>query len=90
MITIRIPSPLRSYTDGQNNILVVGSSVKEVLMDLIVQYPTLKVHMFTDTEELRTFINIYLGDEDIRYLQGIDTPIKNGETLLIIPSIAGG
>ena len=90
MITIRIPSPLRSYTDGQNNILVVGSSVKEVLMDLIVQYPTLKVHMFTDTEELRPFINIYLGDEDIRYLQGIDTPIKNGETLLIIPSIAGG
>ena len=90
MITIRIPSPLRSYTDGQNNILVVGSSVKEVLMDLIVQYPTLKVHMFTDTEELRPFINIFLGDEDIRYLQGIDTPIKNGETLLIIPSIAGG
>ena len=90
MITIRIPSPLRSYTDGQNNILVVGSSVKEVLLDLIVQYPTLKVHMFTDTEELRPFINIYLGDEDIRYLQGIDTPIKNGETLLIIPSIAGG
>ena len=90
MITIRIPSPLRSYTDGQNNILVVGSSVKEVLMDLIVQYPTLKVHMFTDTDELRPFLNIYLGDEDIRYLQGIDTPIKNGETLLIIPSITGG
>jgi molybdopterin converting factor small subunit len=90
MITVRIPTPLRSYTDGQSKILVVGSSVKEVLKDLIVQYPALKVHMFTDTEELRPFINIYLRDEDIRYLQGIDTPIKNGETLLIIPSIAGG
>jgi len=70
MITVRIPTPLRSYTDGQNNILVVGSSVKEVLKDLTVQYPALKVHMFTDNEELRPFINIYLGDEDIRYLQG--------------------
>jgi len=90
MITVRIPTPLRSYTDGQNNILVVGSSVKEVLKDLTVQYPALKVHMFTDNEELRPFINLYLGDEDIRYLQGIDTPIRNGESLLIIPSIAGG
>lgn len=90
MITLRIPTPLRTYTNGQSNVQLNGSIVEEVLKDLVLQFPALKKHLFNDANDLRPFVNLYLEGEDIRALQGIKTPLKSGDTLMIIPSIAGG
>jgi adenylyltransferase/sulfurtransferase len=90
MTTLRIPTPLRPYAEGQSEISVQGLTVGEALNDLVTQYPALKKHLFAETEELRPFVNLFLGDEDVRHLQGVDTPLKDGDKLMIIPSIAGG
>jgi adenylyltransferase/sulfurtransferase len=90
MTTLRIPTPLRPYAEGQSEITVQGLTVGEALNDLVTQYPALKKHLFAETEELRPFVNLFLGDEDVRHLQGVDTPLKDGDKLMIIPSIAGG
>ncbi len=90
MATIRIPTPLRQYTAGQAEIAVGGASVGAILADLTVQYPSLKTHLYTHDGELRAFVNIFLNDEDVRHLQGADTPVKDGDRLMIVPSIAGG
>lgn len=89
MATIRIPTPLRGYAGGQAAVAVNGANVAEVLGDLTRQYPDLRGHLY-DGEQLRSFVNIYLGQEDIRYLQGAATPVASADTLLIVPSIAGG
>jgi molybdopterin converting factor small subunit len=90
MTTLRIPTPLRPYAEGQSEISVQGTNVGEALDDLVTQFPALKKHLFTETNELRPFVNLFLGDEDIRHLQGVKTPLKEGDKLMIIPSIAGG
>ncbi len=90
MITIRIPTPLRPYTGGQTEVHVQGQNVAEALGDLTVQFPELKKHLFKDSGELRAFVNLFLGEEDVRYLDGIETPLKENDKLRIIPSIAGG
>ena len=90
MTTLRIPTPLRPYAEGQSEVSVRGANVGEALDDLITQFPALKKHLFTDTDELRPFVNLFLGDEDVRHLQGVKTPLKEGDKLMIIPSIAGG
>ena len=90
MTTLRIPTPLRPYAEGKSEITVQGLTVGEALNDLVTQYPALKKHLFAETEELRPFVNLFLGDEDVRHLQGVDTPLKDGDKLMIIPSIAGG
>ena len=89
MTQIRIPTPLRPYAGGQSAITVTGSTVGMALNDLTDQYPDLRQHLF-DGPQLRSFVNIYLNQEDVRYLQGAETPLKEADTLLIIPSIAGG
>ena len=90
MTTLRIPTPLRPYAEGQSEVSVQGANVGEALDDLIGQFPGLEKHLFTETEELRPFVNLFLGDEDVRHLQGVNTPLKDGDKLMIIPSIAGG
>ncbi len=90
MTTLRIPTPLRPYAEGQSEISVQGTNVGEALDDLVSQFPSLKKHLFTETAELRPFVNLFLGDEDVRHLQGLDTPLAEGDRLMIIPSIAGG
>ena len=90
MTTLRIPTPLRPYAEGQSEISVQGLTVGEALNDLVTQYPALRKHLFAETNELRPFVNLFLGDEDVRHLQGVDTPLKDGDKLMIIPSIAGG
>ena len=90
MTTLRIPTPLRPYAEGQSEVLVQGANVGEALNDLVAQFPALKKHLFTDADELRPFVNLFLGDEDVRHLQGVETPIQDGDKLMIIPSIAGG
>ncbi|MBC8496570.1 MAG: MoaD/ThiS family protein [Anaerolineales bacterium] len=90
MPTLRIPTPLRPYADGQTEISVEGQNVAEALADLTTRYPELKKHLFSDAGKLRAFVNLFLGEEDVRHLQGVDTPLKEDDKLRIIPSIAGG
>ncbi len=89
MASIRIPTPLRAYTGGASNIDVPGGTVGEALVNLVEQHPDLRLHLFND-DGLRSFVNIFIDDEDIRFLQGLDTEIEAGDQLRIIPSIAGG
>jgi molybdopterin converting factor small subunit len=90
MPILRIPTPLRAYTNGQAEITVNGTNISEALTDLISQYPTIQPHLFSDDGKLRPFVNLFVGDHNIKDLQGVDTPIKDGEKLMLIPSIAGG
>ena len=89
MATIRIPTPLRGSTGGNALVTVTGDNVAEALADLTRQYPELRGHLF-DGDQLRSFVNLYLGQDDIRYLNGQATPVGATDTLLIVPSIAGG
>ncbi len=88
--TILIPTPLRSYTGNQESLELEGNTVGEVLKNLAQQYGDLKKHLFDEEGKLRNFVNIYVNDEDIRYLNHEDTPIKDKDTISIVPSIAGG
>ncbi len=89
MATIRIPTPLRPYSGGNSAVTVNGGTVGEALDNLTQQHPQLRNHLF-DGEELRSFVNVYLNKEDVRGLQGSQTALKADDTLMIIPSIAGG
>jgi molybdopterin converting factor small subunit len=88
--TIHIPTPLRSYTDGAASVDVTGSTVGDALKNLVEQHPSLKPHLYTDEGKLRSFVNIYVGDEDIRYLDGEATALDGRTDVSIVPSIAGG
>jgi molybdopterin synthase sulfur carrier subunit len=90
MPVLRIPTPLRAYTNGQAEVNVTGTNISEALTDLTVQYPTIKPHLFSDAGDLRPFVNLFVGEHNIKDLQGINTPIKDGEKIMLIPSIAGG
>lgn len=89
MPTFRIPTPLRPYSGGNSQVRVQGETVDQALDDLTAQYPDLRQHLY-DGRELRNFVNIYLNQEDIRYGDGIQTVVGEDDTLMIIPSIAGG
>ena len=88
--TIHIPTPLRPFTDKKEAVDVTGGTVGELLVDLTTRYEGLKKHLYTDEGKLRNFVNVYLNDEDIRYLQREQTPVKPGDSLSIVPSVAGG
>ena len=90
MPVLRIPTPLRAYTGGKTEVNVNGFNVEEALTDLTTQYPTIKPHLFNEAGELRPFVNLFLGEDNIKDLQGISTVIKDGDKLVLIPSIAGG
>ena len=90
MPTIHIPTPLRPYVDKQESVEVAGQTVREALSNLTSTYGDLRKHLYNDEGKLRSFVNIYLNDEDIRYLQKEDTQIGAGDALSIIPSVAGG
>ena len=87
---VLIPTPLRPYTDKLDSVDVSGATVGEALAALTTKYEGLKKHLYSEEGKLRSFVNVYLNDEDIRYLQKEATPIKDGDTLSIIPSVAGG
>jgi adenylyltransferase/sulfurtransferase len=90
-ISIIVPTPLRQYTGGNDTILVDASTVGEALDVLTDRYRELKIHLYGENGRLRSFVNIYLNDEDIRYLDGLETTgVKAGDEIRIIPSIAGG
>jgi adenylyltransferase/sulfurtransferase len=89
-VTIQIPTALRLYTAGLPAVNVVGETAGEALTALTSSYPTLSKHLRSESGELRSFVNVYLNDEDIRFLRREATPLKDGDTLIIVPSIAGG
>jgi molybdopterin converting factor small subunit len=89
MASIKIPTPLRVYTGNQAQVIVGGTTIGAALDDLVAQYPDLRPHLFNGGE-LRNFVNVFLGDEDARFLDGLDTEIDEDASLRIIPSIAGG
>ncbi|MEJ7820473.1 MAG: ubiquitin-like small modifier protein 1 [Rubrobacteraceae bacterium] len=90
MPKIKIPTPLRQYTAGNREVEVGGQTAGDALGNLATEYPDLKQHLYTGDGKLRSFVNVYKGDEDIRYIDGQDTAVADGDELSIIPSIAGG
>src|SRR5436189_3241935 len=90
MAKILIPTPLRPYTDKQDAVDASGATVGELLADLTRQHAGLKTHLYNDQGKLRSFVNVYVNDEDIRYLQKEQTPVSAADTVSIIPSVAGG
>jgi molybdopterin converting factor small subunit len=89
-VKVMIPTPLRAYAGKQDSVQVQAGTVGEALSALTGQFADLKKHLFTDDGRLRSFVNVYVNDEDIRYLQKDQTAVKDGDTVSIVPSIAGG
>ena len=89
-VTITIPAPLRQFAGGQSQIVVEARTAGEALDSLTSTHTALRRHLFNDQNMLRNFVNVYLNDEDIRHASGPATPVKDGDTLMIVPSIAGG
>jgi adenylyltransferase/sulfurtransferase len=89
-ITIVIPTPLRQFAGGNSEVEVEAASAGEALDKLTREYTGLRKHLYNDQNALRNFVNVYVGDEDIRHLEGEATLVKDGETIMIVPSIAGG
>jgi len=90
MTTIHIPTPLRQYAGKQPTVEVQAGTVGEALTALTTQFPDLRKHLYNEGGKLRAFVNLYLNDEDVRYLQQEQTSLKDSDTLSIVPSIAGG
>jgi len=90
MTTLKIPTPLRYYTNGQAEVAVNGANVAAAMRNLVEQYPALEQHLYNGNGDLRNFVNLFLGQDNIKDLQGLETPLNEGDTLRLIPSIAGG
>src|SRR6266436_7050075 len=90
MAKVLIPTPLRQYAGKQDSVELAGATVGEVLHSLTSQYADLRRHLYTDEGKLRSFVNVYVNDDDIRYLEKDATPLKNSDVVSIVPSIAGG
>jgi MoaD family protein len=89
-VSVSIPTPLRSYAGGQSRVTVECRSVGDALDELARRYPNLRQHLFSESGELRSFVNVYLNDANVRDLRGAETVVAEGDTLTIVPSIAGG
>lgn len=89
-IKVRIPTPLQKLTQNQGEVEVAGANIKDVLANLEKQFPGMKDRLYDEKGGLRRFINFYVNDEDIRFLQGDATALKDGDELSIVPAIAGG
>lgn len=90
MIKVQIPTPLRRFTGGQGTVEVAGTTVGEAVQSLAAQFPEIGKNILGPDGQPRNFVNLYLGEEDVRHLQGLATPVSAGQTVLIVPSIAGG
>ena len=90
MPSLKIPNPLRSYVNGQAEVLVQGATAGVALKDMLVQYPAFRPHLCREDGSLRAFVNLYLNGINIRDLQGLDTPLGPEDILNLVPAIAGG
>ena len=89
-VKVRIPTPLRSLTNGSEEVIVEGNSIKEVIDNLETNYNGFKARLCDEKGQIRRFINFYLNDEDIRFKDNQDTPVSDGDQISIVPAIAGG
>lgn len=89
-VSVRIPTTLRTLTGGQSQVSLQGSTVGEVLTNLEGAHPGFSDRILDDEGNLRRFVNVFVADDDIRFLSGLDTPVPDGETVSIIPAVAGG
>lgn len=89
-IEVQIPTPLRAQTEGQDTLQASGATVQAVLQDVVSRFPALKDRLFDDAGQPRRFVNFFINDEDIRFLDGLETAVKDGDSLAIIPAVAGG
>lgn len=90
MTTVRIPSPLRRYTNGQSKVESNGASINEIIDNLEAQYPGVKARLCDDSGQIKRYVNVFVNDEEIRTLQGGDTPVGEKDEVSIIPAMAGG
>ena len=89
-VTVRVPTTLRTLTGGESDVAVDGATVGEVLTALDAAHPGFKDKLFDDEGNLRRFVNVFVADDDVRFMDGLDTAVPDGETLSIIPAVAGG
>jgi MoaD family protein len=89
-VVIEIPSALKQYVNDQDEVEVSGSSVEEAIGALVAEYTELKVNLFYENGKIRSFINVYLNDDDIRYADGLKSEVQDGDFIQIVPSVAGG
>ena len=89
-ITVRIPTPLRKFTDGKSEVEAKGANVAEIIDDLDVNFSGIKEKLCDEKGGLRKFLNVYLNDEDIRFMDSLQTEVRDGDSLALIPAIAGG
>ena len=87
---LKIPTPMRSYVNGQSRVRVSGRNVAEAMENLLAQFPALKPHLTKSNGEYRSFVNLFLGEINIRDLQGFETELDEADELRLVPSIAGG
>ena len=90
MAVIRLPTPLRPYADGKTDVEVKGGTVSEALNSLFSVYPSLRPHLVNGSNELRPYVNLFLAEDNVNDLQGLETPIRESDRLMLLPSIAGG
>ncbi|MDR1838055.1 MAG: MoaD/ThiS family protein [Treponema sp.] len=89
-VSILVPAALRAYTERQAEIEVSGGTVGEAVADLAAKYPDIRKHLYKDDDNLRDFINVYIGDTNIKELEGLKTLLKDGDSVMLVPAIAGG
>ncbi len=89
-VTVRVPTVFRTLTAGSSEVSVEGATVGQVLDNLEAAHPGFKTKLFTPEGGLQRFVNLFVADDDVRFLDGLDTPVPDGETLAIIPAVAGG
>lgn len=90
MTRILIPTPLRAYTDKQSAVEAAGGTIGEALGDLTARFGDLRQHLFTPEGQLRSFVNVYVNDEDVRFTGGLDTTVSDGDQVVVLPAVAGG
>jgi molybdopterin converting factor small subunit len=90
MSTVRIPPTLRTSTGGAKQVEVQGSTVREVVTGLVAAYPALGAQLLGEDGDLNRFVNAFLNDTDVRHLEALDTPVADGDTLVLLPAMAGG
>ena len=89
-IAVKIPTILRTYTAGASDVTVSGATLAEALSDLDTQYPGIGARVLDDEGKLRRFVNVYVNDDDVRFLENLSTPTPDGASISIIPAVAGG
>jgi sulfur-carrier protein len=90
VIEVRVPTMLREHTDGESKVSGSGGTLRELIDDLETRHAGLRERLLDDTGDLHRFVNVYVNDEDVRYLDGVETPLSEGDSVAILPAVAGG